>query len=80
MSRPERDKAEGEKLTKRMDGFDEKLDTLVEKMELRRSANVARLHEKIDNANTDLRKEMKADIKGVHTRLDTILEYVAKQK
>lgn len=72
-------KPEVEKLSKRIDGFDDKLGSLVEKMENRRSQNTARLHEKIDTANNDLRKEVKSDFKGVHTRLDTILDYIAKK-
>lgn len=73
-------KEEANRINRRIDLFDEKLDTLVEKMEGRRSQNVARLHEKIDTAFSELRKEVKQDIKGVHSRQDTILEYLAKSK
>ena len=62
----------------RFQTYEAKLEQAIKEMELRRSANVARLHDKIEEMGNTLRRDVHEDVKSLHRRIDPILGLVSK--
>lgn len=68
------DKADEASIEHRIDGIDEE----IRKLHADRSESVARLHNRIEVLNTELRAELRDDIKGLHALNRDVLSAVSK--
>ena len=69
---------EHEKLEARVDGIGELIRSGFERLDHKRSQSVAGLHDDLEGSITDLRKEVKEDITGVHNRINDIAQAIAR--
>ena len=71
-------KEEHDKLKVRVDKIADDIARGFERLDQKRSVSVAGLHEELDQSIERLRLEVKGDIKGVHDRINVVLEAVSK--
>lgn len=73
-------KAELAALSKRVDDLGTEIREGFRSLDSKRSISIAGLHDDLESKTTDLRKEVKADIAGVHTRINDVLAAVSELK
>lgn len=73
-------KAEHAALAGRVDRMSSEIAQAFERLDHKRSVSIAGLHTKVENSTAEIRREIKADIGGVHERINTVLSAVSEVK
>ncbi len=73
-------KAEHALLAGRVDRMSGEIAQGFERLDHKRSASIAGLHQKLETSTTDIRREIKTDLGHVHDRINTVLQRVSELK
>jgi hypothetical protein len=73
-------KAEHAELRGRVDRMGTEIHSAFERLDQKRSVSIAGLHTKVEASTAEIRREIKADLGGVHERISTVLTAVSELK
>lgn len=65
-------------LKARVDGLAAEIRQGFERLDDKRSSNISTLHKELEQAAANIRRDVKADVEGLHTRITDVLAAVAK--